>query len=292
VPALIRLLVLLLGLGALPPRLAAASPSREFVEARTVFRSGQYGEAIALFNGLLYPTSRLSDSQELADAHLLLAVSYYETGKREFAEREFEEALALRPDLRIEAFGFSRSATEFLEAKKRQIDARARAAAERLREARERQRLIAAVNRLQVKERPNILLNLVPFGVGQFQNGERGRALFFGISELVLGGASVALWAYQLRYANGQVPPDEVDTVRNIQVLQVTTGSLCLAVMGWGVIDAFVRYKGARFRPLTDEEKRDYMRQIGAEPAPRRSSFQLSPLISPEAAGAALSWEF
>jgi tetratricopeptide (TPR) repeat protein len=288
---LIRLLLVLLGLGALFPRLAVASPSREFVEARTVFRSGQYGEAIALFNGLLYPTSRLSDSQELADAHLLLAVCYFETGKREFAEREFEEALALRPDLHIEAFGFSRAATEFLETKKGQIDERTREAAERLRMARERQRLIAAVNRLKVKEQPNMLLNLVPFGVGQFQNGERSRALFFGLSELVLGGVSVAMWAYQLRYADGLVPPDEVDTVRNVQVVQVTTGTLCIAVMGWGIIDAFWRYKGARFRPLTPEEKREYMKQVGAEPTPR-SSFRLTPAVSPDAAGAALSWEF
>jgi tetratricopeptide (TPR) repeat protein len=289
----IRLLAaaICLGLGLLLCRPAAASPSKDFVQARTAFRSGQYGEAIALFNGMLYPTSRLADSQELADAHLLLAVCYFETGKREFAEREFEEALALRPDLHIEAFGFSRGATEFLESKKREIDQRAREASDRLRLARERQRLIAAVNRLQVKERPNILLNLVPFGVGQFQNGETRRALFFGLSEVVLGGASVALWAYQLRYANGQVPPDEVDTVRNVQVLQVTTGTLCLAVMGWGVIDAFVRYKGARFRALTPEEKREYMKQVGAEP-PAKSTLRLTPTLSPEGAGAALSWEF
>lgn len=290
-PALIRLLVFLAALGALSPRPADASPSKEFVEARTVFRAGQYSEAIALFNGLLYPTSQLSDQQELADAHLLLAVCYYETGKREFAVREFEEALALRPDLHIEAFGFSRPATEFLGNRKQEIERRAQAAAERLRMARERQRLIAAVNRLKVKERPNILLNLVPFGVGQFQNGESGRALFFGLTEVVLGGASFAMWAYQLRYANGLVPPDEVDTVRTVQVLQVTTGTLCIGVMSWGIIDAFLRYKGARFRALTPEEKREYMKQVGAEP-PARSSFRLIPTISPDAAGAALSWEF
>jgi len=286
----IRLVALLVAIGALLPRYALASPSKEFVEARTIFRAGQYGEAIALFNGLLYPTSRLSDQQELADAHLLLAVCYYETGKREFAEREFEEALTLRPELHIEAFGFSRSATEFFEARRRVIEERARQVAERERSARERRRLLAAVNRLKVKEQPNILLNLVPFGVGQFQNGERGRALFFGLTEVVLGGASVALWAYQLRYG-GSVPPDEVDAVRNIQVLQITTGTLCLAVMGWGIIDAFSRYKGARFRPLTDEEKREYIRQVEAEPPPRRS-LRLRPALSPEGAGAVLSWEF
>ncbi len=283
-------LVVLAALALSAPRVAAASPSKEFVEARTVFRSGQYQEAIGRLTGLLYPTSQLGDRQELASAHLLLAVSYYETGKREFAERELAEALAVNPELRIETGGFSSNATRFLEEKKQEIEGKAREAAERLRLARERQRLIALVNTIKVRERPNILLNLVPFGVGQFQNGERNRALVFGLSELGLGGASFALWAYQLRYPGGEVPPDEVSTVRNIQVLQIATGTLCLAVMGWGIIDAFSRYKGARFRPLTDEEKEEYMRQVRRGPA--RTSLRLIPTISPDAAGAALSWEF
>lgn len=287
---LIRALAILVLVGVLVPRVAAASPSKEFVQARTVFRTGQYGEAIALFTGLLYPTSQLSVKEELADAHLLLAVSYFETGKRAYAERELEEAVALKPDLRIETYGFSTEATRFLDQKQQEIERRAREAAERLRQARERQRLIAAADLLRVKERPNILLNLVPFGVGQFQNGERGRALFFGLSELVLGGTSVALWAFQLRYSGGIVPQDEVETVRQIQLLQITTGTLCLAVMGWGIIDAFTRYKGARFRKLTDEEKEEYMKQVTGKPA--KTSLRLAPIISPDAAGAALSWEF
>jgi tetratricopeptide (TPR) repeat protein len=290
VPVLIRLLIILVALGVPAPRVAAASPSREFVDARTVFRSGQYGEAIARLTGLLYPTSQLGDQQELASAHLLLAVSYFETGKRDFAERELAEALAINPDLRIDTGGFSADATRFMEEKKQEIERKARDAAERLRLARERQRLIALVDTIKVRERPNLLLNLVPFGVGQFQNGERNRALFFGLTELALGGTSFALWAYQLRYPGGQVPPDEVDTVRTIQVLQIATGTMCLAVMGWGIIDAFWRYKGARFRPLTDEEKEEYLKQVGR--GPPRSSLRVSPTLSPGAAGAALSWEF
>jgi len=279
-----------LALVLLSGRAAAADPAQDFVEARTVFRSGQYQQAALMFNGLLYPTVQLDDTQQRVDAHLMLAVSHFEMGQVEQANREFDEAIKLDRQLRISTYGFSEKATEHFEKRKRDLDEKNREIEERFRRARELEQQKKAVNRIRIKENRNYFLNLVPFGVGQFQNGQRKKAVFFATSQFVTGALSIGIYSYLTsRYPDGKVPDEEVATARRLQIAQITAGVTFLGLVGWGVVDAFRNYED-KLRPLTPEEKEQYLKELEREQ--KRSALRLDPIVTPDGAGAALTWEF
>jgi tetratricopeptide (TPR) repeat protein len=288
-------------------RVAAGSPSKEFDDARAVFRTGRYKDAIPKLTGLLYPQSRLSESGELAEAHLLLGVAYYETGDRGAADREIEAALGLDPTLEISRATFSRGAVEFFEKKRGDLERKGREEQERLERARRQQLKKRITESAFVLEKRNYLINFVPFGAGQFQNGERGKAIFFAVTEGSLGTVSLGLFAYQLlRYSNGRVPVDEVNSTRNLQVAQITSGALFFGFMAWGIIDSLAHYEHTVRReldPATLHIIDDYLDETlpgarGTRRAPPpspptrppKSSLRLAPTLAP--AGLSVTLEF
>jgi hypothetical protein len=272
---------------------AAADPSKQFVQARTVFRSGQYQQAAILFSGLLYPTSQLGNLKEEIDAHLHLAVASFEIGQLDSARREFDAAIDLDATLDISGYGFSTEATRFFVERKKERDERARKIEERTRRARERQKFIKSVDLIRVKERKNYLRNLIPFGVGQFQNNQIRKGVIFAATQIGLGATSFVIWTYlRSRYPDGQVPLTEVDSARNLQIFEIASAGACVGVMAWGIIDGFVNYSDEP-RPLTEEEKKETIEQlIHEEREDKESALHFSPMITPDGAGAALSWEF
>jgi hypothetical protein len=274
---------------------AAADPSKSFVEARTVFRSGQYQQAAVLFSGLLYPTTRLNDVKEVIDAHVHLAVANFEIGQLEVAAREFDAAIHLDTTLDITGYGFSKEATEYFKKRKKELDDKARRIEDRGRRARERQKFLKSVDLIRVKERKNYLRNLIPFGVGQFQNNQTGKGIFFAASEVGLGLTSFVIWTYlRGRYPDGKVPLAEVDGARRLQIFEITSAGLCFLAMAGGIVDGFVNYS-EEARPLTEEEKKETIEQLmQEEQEDKESSLRILPMITPDGqgAGAALSWEF
>jgi tetratricopeptide (TPR) repeat protein len=284
----------------MPGRPAPASPSAELDQAKNFFRAGNFAAAAAMFSGLLYPDSKLSDRRELAEAHLLLGVSYFEMRQYQNAEREFEEALVLDRGLSLTTAVASDRAVEMFENKKEELERKARADEQ----ARTEARLQAAMEDAFVVENRRYILNFVPFGAGQYQNKQLGKAIFFSVSEVTLGGMSLGLYLYQLfNYSSGQVPADEVDTVRNLQVLQISSGVLCLGIAAWGIIDSLAHYDPVIRRPLTPSERKEIEEELRKTPgpdgtparpapSPPRSSLHLVPTLTPGGAGVALSWEF
>lgn len=274
---------------------ASASPTADLDQAKNLFRSGNYSGAAALFSGLLYPESKLSDRRELAEAHLFLAVSYYELRQFQNAEREFEEALVLDRSLSLTTAVASEKAVEMFERKRDELERKARADEQ----ARTEASIQRALDNAFIVENRRYALNFIPFGAGQYQNKQLGKALFFSISETTLGGVSLGLYLYQLfNYSDGEVPAEEVDTVRNLQIVQITTGALCLGIAAWGIIDSLAHYDPVIRRPLTPGERKDVEDELRKTPAgqPREkrpgSSLHLIPTLTPGGAGVALSWEF
>jgi hypothetical protein len=132
------------------------------------------------------------------------------------------------------------------------------------------------------------LLAFVPFGVGQAQNGHRGKAIAFAVGELAMGALSVgAFLALDLRYPisdpstlHRTFPPGDQPTVTALTALQLTAGGLFWAAVIGGIVDANVFYK-----PLVVHEQREV-----APPKPAKVS--LLPLVSPSAVGLGLSGAF
>jgi tetratricopeptide (TPR) repeat protein len=267
---------------------AGATPSEDFSIARQKFLTGAYQETVALITPLLYPPPpKLTTEQEAAEAHLLLAVAFYEMGQIPSAEREWKEALKIDSGLTVGPPAFTSKQAEFFSERKEAYD----------RELKREQEIIDLQRKLAnmvVIERRDLWKNFMPFGVGQFQNGHTGKGLAFFLSQAAFVSASIGIWSFQgLRYGfrNGKVPPDELGTAEALQGIQIGTGVVALGLITWGIVDSFVYYKPTSSRKVDPDELDDILKD-GAQPAEPATTFRLTPTIGPDYAGAGLSVEF
>lgn len=286
IPGILCLALLLMAALARP---SLASPAQELQEAREAFLAGEFEGAIGKFTALLYPTSRLATASSMAEAHLLLGVSFFETGKKDSAGREFEEALFLDDSLTLDANLFSAEAVQFFDDAKAELKRKADADAEMERLARKQQALNRAFQNLVVFEKRRYWVNFIPFGAGQFQNGQKRKGFAFFVGEAILGGTSVGLWSYQvIRYGfRGKVPLDEVDTVNTLQVAQIGTGALFYALMAWGIVDSLSHYEHTIKREADPSLLKELEDIFESDATPT-----LLPTAGPEGAGVSLFWEF
>ncbi len=276
---------------------ADATPDTDFARAKENFRSGQFPEVINLISGLLYPPpAKLKTENDLAEAHLLLGVAYYQTGNQTAAADQFEQALLLDFTLSIEPPLFSSEASDFFAREKAQFEKERGTEEELARKAAEAARLRLILDNMLISERRLFYANFIPFGVGQFQNGHRGKGILFLTSEIAFVGASAGLFTYQLlRYPANKVPADEVDQARTIQVLQVSSGVIGIGLMIAGVLDAWYHYKPVVRRKPSKEllkEYEDLLEQIPGRKQRDPRSFRLLPTVLPDGVGAAVFMEF
>jgi len=290
VAAAIALLFALV-LASAPP--ARATPADKLDEAREKFRAGDYPSVIGIVYPLLFPDPALATEAELAEAYLMLGVSYFETDRLEESERWFEEALLLDDSIELDPNLYSPKVVNFF-AKKKQ------ALAAKLEEAR-REAQIAAykatlANLRQVNvERHPFYINFLPFGAGQFQNNESGKGYFFAISEGVLGGISFATFlslSLDFGFPTLKIPPNDPDAADRailLQRVQVGTGIAFTALYVWGVIDSLRDYQPEVVRTTQIDPK--YL-PPDLQPPPGSSRFRLIPVAGPDEAGVLLRWEF
>ncbi len=279
-------------------RPARAAPSGDLVRAREAFQRGDYATAIPLLSVLLYPTPKLSSRAELSEAHLLLGVAHFETGNTDEAKAEFDRALRQDADLELDPMFVSRKAVNFFEKEKADFKRRAAAEDEKRRLAEERDAYRRALESLIVVEKRPYYVNFIPFGAGQFQNGNNGKGVFFSAAESVTGGVSLLIFGYHaVKYGfGGKVPRDEAGTVRRMQQIQIGAGIACLGFMAWGIVDSLMHYQGDTQRKADEsdlpEDFRLRPRPHGDRKAPAHHSLRLVPTIAPGAVSLGLSLEF
>jgi hypothetical protein len=270
------LLVALAGalLVATPAQKPEATPREAFDRGRTAFGRAEYKRAIEILHPLLYPEVLLDSEGEVVQAHRMLGVAYLFQGQLEEAKREFHKLLELRPDYRfdplldpqqvVDAFNavVKEEETEISAIEMRRKRRDAEVAARLQREARLHPPTATAV----YYERHSYLLNFVPFGAGQFQNGQRKKGwLFLGV-EAALAAVSVgALTTNFALYganpyrkcvaqsgttasadpcpAGSAIDRSQENSSRTLLHLQLVSGGLFFAAALWGVVDAVRHYQ-------------------------------------------------
>lgn len=310
--------------------LALASSSQDFERGRIAFGRGEYQRAIGILRPLLYPELRLESEGEVVQAHRMLGVANLFEGRPAEAKVEFRKLLELRPDYRFDPLLDPPRVVDFfnsivkdeedelaaLEAKRRKQEAER--AAQRREEA---ERLRVATAKVIVYEQHSYLLNFVPFGAGQFQNGQRRKGLAFAGAEaglaLVSVGAFVAnFWLFGLqphracldpqpvdagglpaRCPDSRVDHSDEDLSRNLTRLQIVSGGLFWATAVWGAIDA-VRHFQDRERleiempPAGTPGAASPTTPRLAPPKPQASRLEIQPGIPAAPIGLGLSWAF
>jgi hypothetical protein len=297
--------------GVLP--VAPVSPRDAFDRGRTAYERAEYKRAIEILSPLLYPEMLLESDGEVVQARRMLSVAYLFENKPDDARREFLELLRQRPSFRFEPLLDSQSVVTFFDAvlKEHQAEIRrfkalkdAKDAAIALQNQRAIEQLKAPPTIVRY-ERHSLVVAMIPFGAGQFQNGERRKGWWFLGAESAL--AAISLGAFVTNFAlygvspvrpcldtsnpNGvRCPPELIDhsqeeTSRWLTRVQVGSGVAFFAVAIWGVIDAVRNFK--QEVPLDANGANGSNGARAASPAPS-DNFRLT--LSPTGLGAA--WTF
>ena len=264
--------------------LQAGAPSTQFERGRVAYERGEYAKTIQILRPLLYPEIRLATEGQVVQAHRMLGVAHLFEKQNELAAQEFRKLLQLRPDIRFDTLLDPPQVVDFFngvlrdyEGELSKIDGRrkeAELAERRQREAVERARRGPMVVERKVV-RNSFSLNFIPFGTGQFQNGQRGKGWAFLVSEAVLATVSVGAVAtnfavYGVRprrpckpMPSTTTPPAGMnmtgagsgvtegcvadtsgeETSKMLTRVQLVSGGLFFAVAAWGIADAIINFR-------------------------------------------------
>ncbi len=293
-PALVLYPAAALMLAALLPATAArANELDDFQRARQLYESQQYDDAAFAFEELIGgEVPRLRNRALLLESRKFLGVCYLFLGRREQAELQFE--LLLRDDHTYQldpvAFPeevqetFSRvrkrlESTTIQQARQRERDeqqARKQEAERLLQERKNLLRLVELAENERVEHQNSRWIALLPFGVGQFQNGHENLGTFLAVSEAVLVALNITTYFLHQDLEGQQPDPDRLGEARFAEKTfritnQVTLGVFALLSVG-GIIDAQIRFKPVWTRQQKrkiPDDLRDSL-QLGAAGPPAR----------------------
>ncbi len=274
---------------------AHATPSDDFEQAKQAYRRGQYTAALPLFNSLLYPPPpRLASQQDLAEAYVALGVCRYETGDTPGARREFEQALLVNSNVRIDPLIVTDS-TAIDAFNETRLDMQERIRAEQ--EKKRRAELVKLRASYVGVENNQFYLNFVPFGVGQYQNKDIAKGIFFTAAEGVTLITSAGIWAYLVNtygIRSTRVDAKDANNVRTLQQFEIGAGVAFLGLWVVGAVDAYLHYT-PQTRVEIDEsvlppELRGLLKPEPVKKQPK-TSFHILPMLTPDGAGIGVSWE-
>ena len=199
------------------PGLARADAKADLEKAHNAYVAHKYDDAEARLRALLDPaTSELKDPDSIADARMYLAAVLLAEKKTDEAASTLEDLLIERPDYQPDPLRVSLDAVDaFTDAKARLRDKLNAMQSEKVRKAQEEKAKLEVEHQKQVLrlamleklattevvvERHSRWLSLVPFGVGQFQNGQTAEGWLFLTLEGLLTVGTVVAAGYAYAY--------------------------------------------------------------------------------------------
>ena len=243
---------------AAPPELKRAKDRYEF---------GAYSEAAAALRQLLKNPTQLTDA-EAVDAYRMLGISEYQLGDKAAARTAFVNLLSVEPDYALDAFLVPPAIVEFFDGVKKEHEAALAPLRDRKRELREQQRLAEEAKRKLLSEEASrtgppekvvlveervYLFNWLPFGAGQFQNGEKAKGTAIAAGEIVLGLVNISAILFHNQIAqdrtrtcvSGQAgcsnPPyydSDRQLLSQVDTVKYVSAGLFWALYAYGVWDA------------------------------------------------------
>ncbi len=271
---------------------ASASPLQELDQAQSSFRHGDCPSAIRILKDLLYPRPQLARTSDLVEAHVVLGACQYELGHREDAKGEFEAALSLDPTKTLESIGgYTEGQIRVFDETRADIEARAKRDRE-LRELEERnERIRKLLENTRQYETRSWAVNFVPFGAGQFQNGQRTKGILFAAGQGIPAVTSAGIFLYLAgKYGlEAKVPLEDGPSIRRLQQIEIATGAAFFGIYAWSVIDGLLHFK-PRVQTDIDPALREEL--LKTAPKPKTSSrIHFGPVLLPGGAGIGLSLE-
>jgi hypothetical protein len=280
---------------------------------QAAYEYGRYAEVLARANARL-DGAGLSASA-LVELHKLAGLSAFNLQRTDEAERNVAALLRLDPDFSLDPFVYPPAVVafvekqrramaaelEFLREQRRQREAAAKLAAEEraalARETEVQKRELEEMSRqvtVRTVEKHSVLVNFVPFGAGQFQEGRVAVGTGFAVAEGLLAiGSIVGYFVYGSILTTRTVPLDtfpgstqvivqtgipaaRASEAQTWRVVKVTSGIGFYAVYVAGVLDALLHYQAevvtthieTRQGPATSPAPGSNVPQVELTPAP------------------------
>jgi hypothetical protein len=258
------------------PREIELSDEAELARVLSLYQAGKYSECASEFSALLARDGarRLRDREVIENARIYQAACFIGAGKPELADEPLRAAIRENMQMKppdslmfpppvVERFLRVRQSLyeEIKRAEEKRV-ALARRASEvqAAREAEENAR-VAELERLASREvvvvRNRRLVALVPFGVGQFQNGDEGLGWVFLTSEAALAATaltSLGMQTYLSLEASRLRNPDNNSVLKTWSTLLNVSSYALFAVATAGIVQAQVSFvpemREERYRPL------------------------------------------
>lgn len=209
--------------------------------ARNEYAYGNYDKAVRTLSSLLYPMALSTDAQVI-EARQYLALSYYLTERAADAREEFAKLLFVDPDFQLDPYAVAPPVIEMFEEIRSDLREQLDVIRHRRSEAKlqEPQRVgFKRIIETTVTEKSDIA-TLLPFGVGQFQNGQTGWGFVFASLELLLLAVNIGsyLWTSNI----GDYPPEQRKLVNALTVSQYASAALVGVVWSLGVFHARLHF--------------------------------------------------
>ncbi len=261
------------------------APAAFYDEAGVEFRKGNFREALAKI-AEARRQGGLSEGQRYMLA-LQEALSFIYLNQAKDAQPAITEALLSTPDLSLDPLKYGQEAKrefdrvrELPEVQPRLEKRREELRLQKLREeetrrqaeeAERRRRELAAIPALvPMVEEHNVLLNFLPFGVPQLDQGRLVPGVLFAVGQGVAITATILTYTQVQSYidnSDGKVDPTNVDAARGFRVGNWIAFGLAIAVYAGGVLDAFLNHQD-RTVSLVPREEYLRLRPPDAAPAP------------------------
>jgi hypothetical protein len=229
---------------------ARMSDEAELAQAVGLFEAGKYAQCADDLAVLLDPKSRepLRDPEVIATARIYHASCLIGGGRTAEADQPLRDAILTDPQMKppdplvfpgpvVERFLRVRDTLheEIRKAEQTKVDRARREAEQRARKAREQDQRVRALEEMASREvvivRNRRWLALIPFGVGQFQNGNPELGWVFLTSEIALGATALTALAMQTHFT---LEAHEVQNPDNNAVLK--TWNTLLDVSAWAFV--------------------------------------------------------
>jgi hypothetical protein len=226
------------------PLNAQTSPTAEFELAENSFDFQDYARAAELYHALLYPKLRIQDSQALI-ARERLGASYWFLEKTREAEQEFRGLLNKYKEHRLDPFFYPPELIQFYNEVLAEMQ---RVGMVPKTPESDKDAIKTRTIEREIVENTSLITAFVPFGVGQFLNGDNvAGTTFLATETLALAGT---LASYYLLIDTAPVDPDLAE---NYETAFWVSQSIFWGLAITGIIDAAIHHQGHRVRRETLE---------------------------------------
>ncbi|AKU90402.1 hypothetical protein [Vulgatibacter incomptus] len=250
---------------ALAPVAALAAADDDLRRARDLFEYGDYAQARDLAASLLDRNVLASDEQ-LVDANRIVALAWFydqAPDRKEKAERFFLQLLSIEPEYRLDPFFTTPAAVAFFDLVRTEHEEDLAPIREQRRRAKEARRAEEEARRrfLDAQARAgsesgasgltpaprNLALVFLPFGAGQFQNGDTTAGYILGSIQLAAGATSAATFLALNNVASGgKVARRDLPLARTLDTVKWTSAAIFYLSWAAGIADAWSRFEPER----------------------------------------------